>query len=50
MMRSVNMDFLFRQKQAGKQFWFSHDLFVQLSAQRFINSTYTYGLRYLEQI
>ena len=31
MMRSVNMDFLFRQKQAGKQFWFSHDPMIYVS-------------------
>ncbi len=49
-MLATNRAFISNAKNAGKTFWFSHDPLQQLSNTAFANSTYTYELKYLEQI
>ena len=49
-MLATNRAFISNAKDAGKTFWFSHDPLQQLSNSAYANSTYTYELRYLEQI
>ncbi len=49
-MLATNRTFISNAKEAGKTFWFSHDPLTQLSNPALSNTTYTYELRYLEQI
>ena len=49
-MLATNRAFISNAKNAGKTFWFSHNPLAQLSNSAYANSTYTYELRYLEQI
>ena len=49
-MLAANRAFISNAKNAGKTFWFSHNPLTQLSNSAYANSTYTYELRYLEQI
>ena len=49
-MLATNRAFIYNAKNAGKTFWFSHDPISQLANPDFVNSTYTYELRYLEQL
>lgn len=49
-MLATNRLFISKAKDAGKTFWFSHDPIKQLSNVQYESSTYTYELRYLEEI
>ncbi len=49
-MLATNRTFISNAKDAGKTFWFSHDPIQQLANSTYANSTYTYELKYLEQI
>lgn len=47
MMRAANKEFLFRQKAAGKQFWFSHDPMSTLA--NYPNSSFAMELNWLKE-
>ncbi len=47
-MLASNRDYIFRAKEAGKTFWFSHDPIAQLS--NYPDSTFAYEIRYLQRL
>lgn len=47
-MLEANKDFIFKAKNAGKTFWFSHDPLFQL--EQYPDSTYALELRYLQRL
>ena len=51
-MLATNRTFISNAKAAGKTIWFSHDPLAQLSSTNpaIMNSTYTYELKYLQQL